>query len=89
MGVTVSSKAKQVIGRPDVQMRGFVFLKESEKILHEITNIFNDQVNVYLTGFYNDPAIIEEKIVERVMRYIRKETGKNPIIIPKIIDLDK
>lgn len=89
MGVTVSSKDKQVIGKPDVQMRGFVFLKESEKILHEVTNIFTDMINVYLTGFYNDPAIIEEKVVERVIRYLRKETGKNPIVIPKIIDLDK
>jgi ribonuclease J len=89
MGVTVSSKTKQVIGKPDVQMRGFVFLKESEKILHEVTNIFTDMINVYLTGFYNDPEVIEEKIVERIIRYLRKETGKNPIIIQKIIDLDK
>lgn len=88
MGISVSSKKQEIVGGPDVQMRGFVFLKDSENILREITNIFLDQVRIYLTGYYNQPQSIEDKIVERCLRYVRKETGKNPIIIPKIIDID-
>jgi ribonuclease J len=88
MGVTVSSKTKEIIGGPDVQMRGFVFLKESENILRNITELFLDQVRVYLTGYKDDNQPYEDKIIERVQRYIRRETGKNPVIIPKIIDLD-
>lgn len=88
MGVTVSSKQKAIIAGPDVQMRGFVFLKDSENILHTITQLFLDQVDVYLTGYYEDTPI-EDKIVDRIARYIRKETGKCPVIIPAIVDLDK
>lgn len=88
MGVTVSSKEKRIIGGPDVQMRGFVFLKDSENILHTITELFLDQVKIYLTG-YADEVSYEDKIIERITRYIRRETGKNPVIIPMIIDLDK
>lgn len=89
MGVCVSSQKQEIIGGPDVQMRGFVFLKDSENILREITNIFLDQVRIYLTGYYDQSQSIEDKIIERCLRYIRKETGKNPVIIPKIIDIDK
>ena len=89
MGITVSSKKQEVIGKPDVQMRGFVFLKESENVLKEITNIFLDQVRIYLTGYYDEAISVEEKIVERCTRFVRKETGKKPVIIPKIIDIDK
>lgn len=89
MGICVSSEKQEIIGGPDVQMRGFVFLKDSENILKEITNIFLDQVRIYLTGYYDHAGQIEEKIIERCIRYIRKETGKNPILIPKIIDIDK
>ena len=89
MGVCVSSQKQEIIGGPDVQMRGFVFLKDSENILREITNIFLDQVRIYLTGYYDQSQPIEDKIIERCLRYIRKETGKNPVIIPKIIDIDK
>ena len=89
MGITVSSSKQEIIGKPDVQMRGFVFLKDSDNVLKEITNIFVDQVRIYLTGYYEDVKEIEDKIVERCMRFVRKETGKNPVIIPKIIDIDK
>ena len=89
MGVTVSSSKKAIIGKPDVQMRGFVFLKDSDNVLKEITSIFIDQVEVYLSGYYDTTEEIENKIVERAIRYVRRETGKNPVIIPKIIDIDK
>lgn len=88
LGVTVSSKKKEIVGGPDVQMRGFVFLKESENILKTITDLFLDQVRIYLTG-YSDDVSFEEKITERIIRYLRRETGKNPVIIPKIIDIDE
>ena len=88
MGITISTKAQEIIGGPDVQMRGFVFLKDSENILHTITDLFLDQIRVYLTG-YTDEVSVEDKIIDRVTRYIRRETGKNPVIIPAIIDLDK
>lgn len=89
MGITVSSSKQEIIGKPDVQMRGFVFLKDSDNVLKEITNIFLDQVRIYLTGYYENVEEIESKIIERCMRYVRKETGKNPVLIPKIIDIDK
>jgi len=89
MGITVSSKKQEIIGKPDVQMRGFVFLKESENVLKEITNIFLDQVRIYLTGYYDEATPVEDKIIERCTRFVRRETGKSPVIIPKIIDIDK
>ncbi|MDD6302581.1 MAG: ribonuclease J [Bacillales bacterium] len=88
MGVTVSSKKGEIVGGPDVQMRGFVFLKESENLLHTITDLFLDQVRIYLTG-YSDSVSFEDKIIDRVSHYIFRETGKRPVIIPAIIDLDK
>ncbi len=88
MGVTVSSKNKTIVAGPDVQMRGFVFLKDSENILHTITDLFLNQVDIYLTGYHDDTPI-EDKIIDRIARYIRKETGKSPVIIPAIVDLDK
>ena len=88
MGITISSKTQEIIAGPDVQMRGFVFLKDSENILHTIIDLFLDQIRVYLTG-YTDEVSVEDKIIDRVTRYIRRETGKNPVIIPAILDIDK
>ena len=88
MGITISTKTQEIIAGPDVQMRGFVFLKDSENNLHTIIDLFLDQIRVHLTG-YTDEVSVEDKIIERVTRYIRRETGKNPGIVPAILDIDK
>ncbi len=85
---TVSKKEKKVIAGPDVQMRGFIFLKDSENIVEQILSIFNAQVDVYLTDYYGDKNVIIERIKDRIYKYVRKETGKNPLIIPHIIEID-
>ena len=88
MAITVSKTSKEIVGGPDVQMRGFVFLKDSENILREITNIFVENVRVFLTGFYDDKEVVINNIIEKATRYVRRETGKNPLIIPEIVELD-
>ena len=88
MGIVISKSKKAIVGGPDVQMRGFVFLKDSENILREITNIFVENIRIYLTGYYNKKQDILDKIIEQCNRYIRKETGKKPVIIPEIIEIN-
>lgn len=88
MGICISKSKKEIVGGPDVQMRGFVFLKDSENILREITSIFVENIRIYLTGYYNKKQEILDKIVEQCNRFVRKETGKKPVIIPEIIEID-
>lgn len=85
---TVSKANKCVVAGPDVQMRGFIFLKDSEDIVKQILALFNQQVDVYLTSYYGDKEELIEKIKDRISKYVRKETGKNPLVLPNIIDVD-
>lgn len=88
LAITVSKTHKEIIAGPDIQMRGFIFLKDSENILKQITAIFIEQVNLFL--FNNDVKKTEiiEKICDKISRYVKKETGKNPLIFPNILTLD-
>lgn len=85
---TVSRNEKRVIAGPDVQMRGFIFLKDSENIVNQILSIFNAQVDVFLTNYYDDKDVIIERIKDRIIKYVRHETGKNPLVLPHIIEID-
>lgn len=89
LGATVSSKKGIVLTGNDIQMRGFIFLKDQEHVVKEIANIFTSQVEAYLTGFYQNSDDITRLIQEKILRYVRRETGKNPLIVPQIIDIDK
>lgn len=79
--LAVSLESKSIIAGPDVQMRGFVFLKESESILHEITRIFVETINNALereTSLEDAKALFSDKAI----RYIKKETGRFPMVVP-------
>ncbi len=89
LSISVSMEDKEIVAGPDVQMRGFIFLKDSENIVKQITQIFIEQVEVYLTGYYEgNKEVLIEKIKDRVYRYVRKETGKTPLIFPNILEID-
>lgn len=89
LGVTISRAEQKIIAGPDVQMRGFIFLKDSETIVKDITNIFVTSTTHYLSGAFNSCEEAEEKIEEKISRYVRSQTGKTPLIIPRIINIDE
>lgn len=90
IGAVVSTKNKEIITLQDCQMRGFVFLKDSENIVRQINAIFEDALHVYISN-YHEGAEDEFmfKISEKIFKYVRKETKKQPLVLPKIIDIDK
>ena len=89
LGAVVSSKEKKIITSQDVQMRGFVFLKDSENIVKTINSLFEDSLHTYISNYYGDnQQELLDKIADRIFRYVRKETKKQPIVIPNIIDID-
>ena len=70
-------------------MRGFVFLKDSENIVKTINSLFEDSLHTYISNYYGDnQQELLDKIADRIFRYVRKETKKQPIVIPNIIDID-
>ncbi len=84
---TVSKAEKKIIAGPDCQMRGFVYVKEAEPLLKSITQIYLEEVNKALLE-RNDLRECENLIKERVKRYIKRENGRDPLIIVSIIEAD-
>ena len=89
MSLLVSLSAKKIIGGPDIQMRGYLYLKESETILKGIENLFIETVNKYLEQDkpFNKNECISE-IKELVSKYTRRTTLRCPVIEPEIILVD-
>ena len=86
---TVSKSEKKIVAGPDCQMRGFVFIKEAIPLLKSLSQIFIEEVESSLdnneVGFANCIANIKE----RCRRFIQKENGREPLIIPIIIPLNE
>ena len=88
VAATISLKEKKIVSGPDTQMRGFVYVKEAEPLLKSIANIYIDEVN---TAFSMDETNFEKvkvAISDRAKRFIKRENGRDPLILPIIIMVD-
>ena len=87
-GVVLDFNTKKVIGGPDVQSRGVIYLKDADHILNEIGNILVDAIaeNVK-NGSYENMAVRAEAR-DRISRFVLKETGKKPMILPAIVEIN-
>ena len=87
IGVTIDSKESEIIANTDVQSRGFVYLKDSEHIIKGVIDIAEKCV-AQMKGDYTLEAIeVRQEIKDKASKYIAKETGKRPVILPIIIEV--
>ena len=87
LGVTIDSQTKEVVAGPDVQTRGLVFIKESDHLVRDIANLY---VDVVKEAFNNSKLDINEKrnvIREKVSKYVKKETGKDPMVLSMVVEI--
>ncbi len=85
IAATVSRTEQKIVSGPDCQMRGFVFVKEAEPLLKSINKIYEEEV---LFAVKNGITNFEETIhliKDRCNKFIRRENGREPLVIPIII----
>lgn len=80
-------KRRAINAGPDVQMRGFVYLRDSELLLKNIIKIFVDTVEAGLAKPGIRPDQMAEDVALNVEKYIFRETRRKPMIIPLIHEL--
>ncbi len=87
IGIPYSSRKKKTLTNPDVQMRGFLYLRESESIVTQISSVAISYANGLLS---QDTPIndIERKTADKVSKFLYKQTEKEPMILVKLLDVD-
>lgn len=88
VGILINFNTKEVIGGPDVQSRGLIYLKDADYIVKEVGIILEDTIKeaVAANRFENMAVRMEAK--DRITRYLLKETGKRPMILPTIVEIN-
>ncbi len=82
--VTISSEGHKMVSHPDVISRGFVYVRESEKLIDDIRHIVEDSVNECNNRRLSDWSTMKANIKSNVARYIFDKTKRNPMILPII-----
>lgn len=88
VGVVVNHKTREIIGGPDVQSRGVIYLKDADYILQEVGNIMESTINEAVKEKRYDNLTCRSNAREKISRYIARETGKRPMILPAIVEIN-
>lgn len=87
IGLTIDSKKREIIATTDVQTRGFVYLKDSEHIIKQISIIAEDCVGEMKKNKDIETVELRQTMKDKVNKYISRETGKRPVVLPVIIEV--
>lgn len=90
MAMGLNMFKRTISAGPDVQMRGFVYLKDSDLLLRQIRNMFINVVEAMLADKQiNSLDDIGHEVVTQVERFIFRETRRKPMILPLLRIVNK
>ena len=88
IGVAVDFNTKEVIGGPDIQSRGVIYVKDSEYVLRNIGTMVVDMIKEKVADKTYENMAVRAEVREQIARYVLRETGKRPMILPAIIEIN-
>lgn len=89
IGVGVHMKTKEIINGPDVQTRGVIYLKDAEHIVKEVGDIFEECIKTAVKEKRYDNLEVRAEARDKITRYLNKQIGKRPMVLPVIIEINK
>ena len=85
--VTVDLHDRIILSGVDIVSRGFVYVKEAEKLMAEARAVATRSVENSLAKRVNDFNQIRNSIRDELAKFIFKETKRKPMILPIIMDV--
>lgn len=73
---------------PDIISRGFVYLRESQDLLHEVRLLIKETIEKSTRG--QNPInidFVKDNITDAVSKYLLNKTAKRPMVIPVILSI--
>jgi ribonuclease J len=73
---------------PDIISRGFVYLRESQELLHEVRLLVRDTTEKTTRGMRPfNLDVVKDNITDAVSKYLLQKTAKRPMVIPVILTI--
>lgn len=73
---------------PDIISRGFVYLRESQELLHGVRLVIKETIEKAARG--QNPInvdFVKDAVTDTVSKYLMQETAKRPMVIPVILTI--
>lgn len=85
--LALDSDMNYLVSGPDIQSRGFVYMREADELMEEARSVALDAVNSCLDRGISDWGRIKANIRDSLSNYIWKKTKRRPMILPIILEV--
>jgi ribonuclease J len=85
--VAINSRTGVIEGLPELVARGFVTDGETDDVLTEGAKMLVTVINQCSVEERTDPGLMKERIRTDVRRYLRKRTGRRPLVLPVVMEI--
>ncbi|BED92743.1 MAG: ribonuclease J [Candidatus Paraimprobicoccus trichonymphae] len=85
--VTLNRADKHIVSGPDIVSRGFVYVKESEKLIREARYTVTKAIEFCIAQNTKDWNNIRTKIRDDLYKLFYSRTKRNPVILPVIMEV--
>lgn len=85
--VTLTKQEKKIASGPEIISRGFVYVRESEKLMDDSTKLVKDIVERNIIKDTFEWSSLKQEIRDELNRYLFEKTKRRPMILPIIMEI--
>ncbi len=85
--VAINGRTGVIEGLPELVARGFVSDEETADVLAEGARVLAAVIEECSVEERTDPGLMKERIRTEVRRYLRKRTGRRPMVLPVVMEI--
>jgi ribonuclease J len=87
INVVMDSATNMVVSGPDIVSRGFVYMKESEQLISEVTEVAEDILENCYIHRVRDRNTVKLRLRDGISKHIYEVTRRSPMVLPIIMDI--
>ncbi|WP_310170245.1 ribonuclease J [Neobacillus niacini] len=85
--VTLTRQDKKIAAGPEIISRGFVYVRESEKLMDDSTKLVREIVERNIAKETFEWSSLKQDIRDELNRYLFEKTRRRPMILPIIMEI--
>ncbi len=85
--MAIEQETGEVVSGPDIISRGFVYMRESEELIDELTDVVNAALDDCFYKNITDYSRIKAKVRDELSDYLWKRMRRSPVILPVIMEV--
>lgn len=85
--IVVDATTREVLSRPEIVSRGFVFVKESEELMLQIEDAVYDILEACYRANIRDWNIYKTRVKDGISKFLYNKTHRSPMVLPVIVEI--